>query len=39
MSKLSSVERIREFLEQELGIDKLKKVHPILKSFGDDILL
>ena len=38
MSKLSSVERIREYLEQELGIDKLVKIYPIIKSFGDDIL-
>ena len=38
MSKLSSVEQIREYLESELGADKLKKVHPIIKGFGDDIL-
>jgi hypothetical protein len=38
MSKLSSVEQIREYLESELGADKLKKIYPIIKSFGDDIL-
>jgi hypothetical protein len=38
MSKLSSVERIREYLESELGIDILIKIYPIIKSFGDDIL-
>ena len=38
MSKLCSVERIREYLEAELGTDLLKKVHPIIKEFGDDIL-
>lgn len=38
MSKLSSVERIREYLESEIGSDLLKKVHPIIKNFGDDIL-
>ena len=39
LSKLSSVERIREYLEEEIGIDLLLKIHPVLKSFGDDILL
>jgi hypothetical protein len=38
MSKLCSVERIREYLEAELGADLLLKVHPIIKNFGDDIL-
>jgi len=32
MSKLSSVERIREYLESELGIELLKQIHPIIKS-------
>ena len=38
MSKLCSVERIREYLEQELGPELLMKVYPIIKDFGDDIL-
>lgn len=38
MSKLNSVERIREYLEDELGTEKLQAVYPIIKSFGDDIL-
>ena len=38
MSKLCSVERIREYLESELGVELLTKVHPIIKEFGDDIL-
>lgn len=38
MSKLSSIEKIREFLSQELGDHLLIKVYPIIKSFGDDIL-
>jgi len=38
MSKLCSVERIREYLEQELGPDLLMKVYPIITGFGDDIL-
>lgn len=38
MSKLSSVERIREYLENEMGGDLLFKVYPIIKEFGDDIL-
>ena len=38
MSKLSSVEQIREYLEGELGAGKLKNIYPIIKGFGDDIL-
>lgn len=38
MSKLASVEQIREYLETELGIDLLMKIYPIIKAFGDDIL-
>ena len=38
LSKLSSVEQIREYLEAEIGVDVLKQVHPIIRSFGDDIL-
>ena len=39
MSKLSSVERIREYLEESFGLEVLKSIYPIVKSFGDDILL
>ena len=38
MSRLASIEQIREYLEGELGIDVLMKVYPIIKEFGDDIL-
>lgn len=38
MSKLGSIEKIREYLENELGSHLLIKVYPIIKSFGDDIL-
>lgn len=37
-SKLSSVEQIREYLEGEIDVNVLKKVYPIIKGFGDDIL-
>lgn len=38
MSKLDTIEKIRDYLETELGVDKLMKIYPIIKSFGDDIL-
>ena len=38
MSKLCSVEQIREYLESELGTPLLMKIYPIIKAFGDDIL-
>ena len=38
MSKLGSIEKIREYLESELGSSLLIKVYPIIRSFGDDIL-
>ena len=38
MSKLDTVEKIREYLEAELGVETLVKVYPIIKEFGDDIL-
>lgn len=38
LSKLSSVEQIKEYLASELGQDKVDKVVPIIKEFGDDIL-
>lgn len=38
LSKLSSVEQIKAYLEKELGKDKLDKIVPIIKEFGDDIL-
>jgi hypothetical protein len=39
MDKLSSLERIREYLEKEIKPEKLKLIYPIIRSFGDDILL
>jgi len=38
LSKLTSVERIKEYLESELGKDTLDKILPIIKAFGDDML-
>ena len=38
LSKLTSVERIKEYLESELGKDKLDEILPIIRTFGDDIL-
>jgi hypothetical protein len=38
LSKLSSVERIKEYLESELGSETVSKLLPIIKAFGDDIL-
>lgn len=32
-SKFTSVEQYREYLEKELGEDKLMKAYPILKEF------
>lgn len=37
-SKLGSVEQIREYLEKELGDETFRKIYPVLKAFGDDIL-
>ena len=39
IDKLSSIERIREYLESELDKSTLEKIYPIIKDFGDDILL
>jgi hypothetical protein len=38
LSKLSSVEQIKEYLGSELGKDTLDKILPIIKAFGDEIL-
>lgn len=38
MTKLSSVERIKDYLSQELGKGATEQIYPIIKSFGDDIL-
>lgn len=38
ISKFTSVEQYRDFLEKELGEEKLMKAYPILKEFGDNIL-
>jgi hypothetical protein len=38
ISKFTSVEQYREFLEKELGEDRLMKAYPLLKEFGDRIL-
>lgn len=38
ISKMSSVEQYRDFLEKELGEEKLMRAYPLLKEFGDKIL-
>lgn len=38
LSKFTSVEEYRDFLERELGEEKLMKAYPLLKEFGDKIL-
>ena len=38
MSKLDTIEKIRDYLEKELGVDTFVSVYPIIKEFGDDIL-
>ena len=38
MSKLNSVEEIRQYLETELGDELFGEIYPIIKTFGDDIL-
>jgi hypothetical protein len=36
---MSSADRIKEYLSKELGQAKLAQIQPILRGFGDDILL
>lgn len=38
MTKLTSVERIKEYLSKELGQAATEQIYPIIKGFGDDIL-
>ena len=38
-NNMESVENVREYLELELGKDKLNKIYPILRDFGDQILI
>lgn len=38
LSRYDNIERIKEYLENEIGKDILSKAHPILREFGDDIL-
>ena len=37
-SKLDSIATIRDYLETELGQDRLYQAYPVLRDFGDDIL-
>jgi hypothetical protein len=32
---MESVDNVKEYLELELGQDKLNKIYPILRDFGD----
>ena len=36
--KLNSISSIRDYLETELGKDRLYQAYPVLRDFGDDIL-
>ena len=36
---MESVDNVKEYLELELGQDKLNKIYPILRDFGDQILI
>ena len=38
LGKYNSTDRIKLYLEEEIGQELLSKAHPILKEFGDDIL-
>ena len=38
LTRYNTIERVRDYLEQEIGEEILSKAHPILKEFGDDIL-
>lgn len=38
LTKYNNIERIKDYLENEIGRDVYEKAHPILKEFGDDIL-
>lgn len=39
MSRMHSIEHVREYLEKELGDDLLMKVYPRLLDVGDDVFL
>ena len=36
--KLNNISSIRDYLEEEIGQDRLYQAYPILRDFGDDIL-
>jgi hypothetical protein len=38
ISRFTSVEQYRDFLEKELGEERLMQAYPLLKEFGDNIL-
>lgn len=38
LEKYNTFERIKEYLQEEIGKEVLDKAHPVLKEFGDDIL-
>ena len=37
-NKMTEIDHVMDYLEGELGEANLKKLYPILKDFGDDIL-
>ena len=39
IDNLSSAERINSYLNSELGSTLFDKIHPVIKAFGDEILL
>jgi hypothetical protein len=38
LARYNTIERIKDYLESEIGNEVLSKAHPVLKEFGDDIL-
>ena len=38
VKKMDSISAIRDYLEQELGQQRLYQAYPVLRDFGDDIL-
>ena len=39
MSRMHSIEHVREYLETEIGEEKLLKVYPLLLEIGDDVFM
>ncbi len=37
VSKMHSIEHVRELLEREIGEESLMKIYPLLLDIGDDV--